>query len=247
MDVIRPDNINCDGTDNFSNLWHKVFREMSFSMVTQNMGFRGEVSQENVSLESMLPENVTPDDIRYVLSRLNKSSIIVLDELDRIENAETKLLLADTIKNLSDHAVKTTIVLIGVADSVDGLIKEHRSIERALVQVPMPRMSRQELYEILDKGTQACSMTIEHNARKHIVDLSAGLPHYTHTLGLYSAENAVSDGRTHIVMGDVNAAIRTTTDKSTTILEAYHKAVYSPKDKALYPQVMLACALAQKR
>jgi hypothetical protein len=32
------------------------------------------------------------------------------------------------------------------------LISEHRSVERSLVQVRMPRMSREELFELLDKA-----------------------------------------------------------------------------------------------
>jgi hypothetical protein len=45
-----------------------------------------------------------------------------------------------TIKTLSDNAssIKTTLILVGVADSVDELIGEHQSIERAIKQVPMP-------------------------------------------------------------------------------------------------------------
>jgi Cdc6-like AAA superfamily ATPase len=119
------------------------------------MGYRDEVDVENVTLESYLPAKAAPDDVRYILSRLDKQAIIIIDEIDRIRSQTTKTLLADTIKSLSDHGVKTTLILIGVADSVDQLIKEHRSVERALVQVHMPRMSAEELYGILDKGSEA--------------------------------------------------------------------------------------------
>ena len=40
-----------------------------------------------------------------------------------------------------DAKVPATVVLIGVADSVGELIREHGSVERALVQIQMPRMS----------------------------------------------------------------------------------------------------------
>lgn len=67
------------------------------------------------SLDDLLPEDVIPDDVRFALSRLGEKSIIILDEVDRLEDVNAKRLMADTIKNLSDHAgtVNATIVLVG--------------------------------------------------------------------------------------------------------------------------------------
>ena len=59
-------------------------------------------------------------------------------------------------------------MLVGVADSVDQLIEEHQSIERAAVQIHMPRMSVSELSEIIDKGLSQAGMTIEPEAKKSI-------------------------------------------------------------------------------
>lgn len=156
------------------------------------------------------------------------------------------MLLADTIKNLSDHAVNTTLILVGVADSVDGLIEEHRSIERALMQVPMPRMSRQELMQIIDIGLQVVSMTIVQAAKDWIADLSQGLPHYTHSLGLYSAVKAIDNDRTEITIQDVADATKKIVTTPPTILSAYNKATSSPQTQNIYEQVLLACALAIK-
>ena len=56
-------------------------------------------------------------------------------------------------------------MVIGVADQVDSLIAEHRSIERAIVQIHMPRMSVTELLQIIDNGTARLGMEIETNAK----------------------------------------------------------------------------------
>ena len=95
---------------------------------------------------------------------MNGPSIVIIDELDRITDAGTKAKLADTIKTLSDNSTKTTLVLVGVADSIDDLILEHRSIDRALVQIQMQRMSKLELMEIVDKWIGHMSRLI-HRAR----------------------------------------------------------------------------------
>lgn len=247
--LLESGTINCDGSDNFSTLWHKIFREMSVVMETKQLGFfegMTKTSQRKVSLESLLPSLATPDDVRFVLKRLPEASIIIIDEIDRIKDRETTTLLADTIKNLSDHAINSTLVLVGVAESVEDLIVEHKSIERALVQVPMPRMSRDELTQIIDKGLTATGMTMDDGAKGWITFLSQGLPYYTHSLALYSALKAIDNDRISIEMNDVAIATRTAVEKSHTIRSAYNKATVSPQKQSLYDKVLLACALAER-
>jgi hypothetical protein len=100
--------------------------------------------------------------VRRVLQRLgqHREVAIFVDEFDRLRHAESRMLFADTIKALSDRLVRATVFVIGVADSVADLIREHRSIERALVQIHMRRMSREEIAEIAKTGLAAARMTI---------------------------------------------------------------------------------------
>jgi hypothetical protein len=236
--------INCDATTTFSSLWHKIMREISLVTMQQGIGFTASAQPTAVPLNQQLPDKVTPDDVRHVLSRIGKT-MIVIDELDRLEDPSVASLIADTIKTLSDHAVNTTLLLVGVADSVDTLIAQHRSVERALVQVRMPRMSPPELHQIIEKGLTAAQMTIEAEAKSKISALSQGLPHYTHLLALYASQRAAGSGRTHVAVEDVRAAIDTALARAQqSIISAYHKATNSPREN-LYPQVLLSCALAQ--
>lgn len=237
--------INCDGTMDFSSMWRKICREISVSSISPGIGFTPQSIATGTTLDTYLPQIVTPDDIRHLLSRLGKC-LIVVDELDRILDPSTTTLLADTIKTLSDHAVDATLLLVGVADSVDALISEHQSVERALVQVRMPRMSRPELFQIIDKGLSAAGMTIDLEARTRIANLSQGLPHYTHLLSLYACQRVVGAGRTHVEVADVRAAIDTALAKTQqSIISTYHKATNSPREN-LYQQVLLSCALANQ-
>lgn len=248
IETLNPATINCDGTDNFSSLWHKILREISFSITTSKMGFQKEAAQHTISLENLLPsaENIVPDDIRYILQHYQKRTIIVIDEVDRLSDRETTTLLADTIKNLSDHSIDSTLILVGVADSVTELIAEHKSIERALMQVHVPRMSLDELLQILDKGFKQASMRIDPDAKIYIAHLSQGLPYYTHSLGLHSAEIALENDRIKVAMKDVSQAIEITVRKSESIFAEYHRATDSPQKGNLNAKVLLACALAPK-
>ena len=177
---------------------------------------------------------------------VNDPSIIIIDELDRVSNAGVTTLLADTIKTLSDNAIKTTLILVGVADAVDELIGEHPSIERPLKQIHMQRMSKPELLEIVDKGLAKIEgLTIEAPARQGW-PLAQGLPFYTHMLARESALNAVIDKRTNITMDDLEVGIReSVTTHGETNLTTYNDAVTAPRGKYFKP-VLLACALAEK-
>ncbi len=235
--------INCDPTMDFSQLWHRLFSEITLTNQKPAPGFTGALSATTSSLRDHLPAEVSPDDIRRVLRQLG-NTLFVIDELDRITDPKVTALLADTIKGLSDHAINTTIMLVGVADSVDALITEHRSVERALVQVRMPRMSPPELEEIINKGLNSVGMSIDDQARKRIVQLSQGLPHYTHLLAQHAGQRAALDGRLKIEITDVRTAIDNALSKAQhSIISAYHQATLSPREN-MYAQVLLACALA---
>ena len=231
--------INCDTTIRFSDLWKKVFRE---TIVESRVGL-ADSPKMSPALKG-LPDIITPEDVRFQFQGIGKPIIVILDEVDRISDITTRKLLADTIKTLSDHAVDVTLILVGVADCVDDLIAQHRSIERALVQVQLPRMSSQELFEIVDKGLERVSMSIEEDARFLIAGMSQGLPHYTHLLTMNAAQAANNADHTRVTTQDLNTAIKTTVENAQqSTVSAYLRAVSSPREN-LYPQVLLACALA---
>ena len=144
--------INCDSADSYTSIWRKVFREIVVSFPQTKIGFGRTKELTTSNLSSVIGDTIGPDDIRQTLAGLDAPIVMVLDEIDQIANRSVTKMLAETVKALSDHSVRSTIILVGVADNVSDLIAEHQSIERCLVQVPMPRMSRAELGEILAKG-----------------------------------------------------------------------------------------------
>ncbi len=94
-----------------ADLIHQLFQSTWRSLETTAFG-------RVIYLNSMLPNEVVPDDIQYCLSRFKEPLIIVLDEVDQLVDEEAKNLLVATLKNLSDHSINTTIILVGVADTV---------------------------------------------------------------------------------------------------------------------------------
>jgi hypothetical protein len=77
----------------------------------------------------------------------------------------------------------------------------------------MKRMAKSELLEITDKGLSKLEgLTVDIDAKERIADYSQGLPYYTHLLARESALHAVTAGRTHITMADLEAAIKEAVD-----------------------------------
>ncbi len=184
--------------------------------------------------------------IRHTLRQDDgRKLILIVDEFDRIEDPDIDVLFADTIKTLSDFHIDTTLILVGVADDVDDLITEHESVNRCLMQIHLPRMTTEELADIIESGIEIVGMRISEEAVAQICKVSLGLPHYVHALGLTSGRAAIDDRRRAIESRDVAQAIETLTRESQqTILRQFDMATASPRRQNSYFQVLLACALA---
>jgi Cdc6-like AAA superfamily ATPase len=228
--------INCADHISFEEIWKSIFKQLVY---TEN--------GNSMTVDVLLPENPTSENIRETFQIFGERSIIIIDELDKVTDRKIIRKLADTIKTLSDNAIATTLILVGVGDSIDQLLGEHRSIERNIVQVPMRRMAKAELIEIIEKGLAKCEeMTIDDMAKERIADYSQGLPFYTHLLARESALNAVRAESTHIDMSNLDEAIKEAVNSQLeTNLTEYNKAVSAPRGKNFRP-VLLACALAEK-
>jgi len=153
--------------------------------------------------------------------------------------------MADTIKALSDYSVNATILIIGVADSVDELIREHQSIERALIQIPMPRMSDEEIRAIIENGLGRLKMGIDPAACEELVRFSQGVPYITHLLCIYTCRAALATGRKTIYSQHVEQGMTRSLDQwQQSIRSAYEEATRAPQAEHIYKEVLLACALA---
>jgi len=231
--------INCVSEDTTEVIWKRVFSEIEV----------GEVDNRKTITEIIGKQPITPHLIQQQLKSITSGEnifILIFDEIDTIHDQHTKRAFAETIKTLSDHAIKTTIMLVGVSDDVDKLILEHQSIERNLVQIHMPRMSILEIGDILiTNGLDQLRMGIEDECVAKILKIAQGLPHYAHLLGRNSARAAIEQGLRNINEEHVNSAIKQSIEQAQqSIKSAYIKAISSPR-KNLYAQVILACALAE--
>ena len=160
--------VQCADGMSFRSIWRSIFRKLTTTL-----------DGEEVALDQTfeaLGDGLDSEDILHLFGLMDGPSIVIIDELDRVGgDSETQIALADTIKTLSDNSAQTTLILVGVADSVDELVTEHLSTMRALKQIPMPRMSIPELLEIIDKGIKHCTgLSIDPTVRRELQNIPWG-------------------------------------------------------------------------
>jgi len=224
---IRAYRINCDTEDVYFTIWKRVFEEAGFVM----------------SDEWTRHSPPRPDDIRRALST-KPPFYIILDEFDRIADDDTLSLMADTMKAFSDHALLTKLMVVGVASSIDQLVGEHESIQRAIQEVLMPRMTEQDMRDIVRVGAKAVGIEFAPGAEDAIVRLAEGLPHFVHLLAGGAAEACIQDDREKVSVRDVRRAAEIAV-QSHLLMREYQTAIQSGR-KNLFAEVLTACALAKK-
>jgi Cdc6-like AAA superfamily ATPase len=239
----------CSATDTFASIWRSVFSDLFVTLRTPGFGFAGEPTATQIPSSQIfdLEGPVSADTVRRGLFTLTRSAplVIFIDEFDRLADAE-KPAFADTTKVLSDQLTPATVVLIGVADDIEGLVQAHLSVRRSLGQIYMPNMSASELGEIVDKGMKLCEMTVEQEFTDGVVRLAQGLPNYVHLIAQNACRVALDDQRIDVRSDDLDAAInRSIASVQHSVLDTYHRATSSNRE-TLYKEVLLACAMAPR-
>ena len=235
---------NCSGPDTYQSIWQELAQ-----LISDQYEKRGEELPSGDGWSELNADIVageaTTHKVRRFLDLTGKTFIIVIDEFDQIEDEDTIQEFSNTIKVLSDFLIPTTIILVGVADTVGDLIHNYSSIERALRQVRMPAMSTDELVQIVKQGYNLAGLKAKEDVFERIGRMSQGLPHYAHRIGQESGFAALDHESIEVTIQDietgVNRAIELTNE---TISASYAKAITSPQTGNLYRQVILACAMA---
>ncbi len=240
--------VNCGKTETFSSLWRSAFRGVRFTRKQVPIGF--DVSNEGGKTETYtLTDTIEKDDLtpsRIVTLIRENPGIWIFDEFNTLPPAQSQP-FADLVKALSDAGSPAKLVLVGVAESLATLLQDHSSIERSIRQILMPRMDRPELLEILTGAEQVTGLSYPTEAKNMVVNLSQGLPFYTHQLGLCSARAALREAVSQVLVSHVMTGMEEAMRASQESLkESYRSAVHSANPNAIYRDVLLGCAMAVK-
>lgn len=247
--------IACSADDGFSSVWKKFHPRLLAELDVMDPEDAEQLTPSVDRVASLLDvEDINPDLVSRALHLISSRVplLVVIDEFDRIGDIGSPTLFADLVKTLSDDLVPCTLLIVGVADDVDDLITGHRSVERALRQIPMPRMSPEELREIIVGGFETLrersgvQIEMSDEAQATVVNLSQGFPNYTHLLAGAAGELALLDGGTTIDVSLLAVALRLALDEAQqSIRSTFTKAISSTRTDAQFTATIVACAMAK--
>ncbi|WFF07012.1 ATP-binding protein [Micromonospora sp. WMMD1076] len=247
--------IPCSADDNFASIWKKFIPRVVAELDLLPEEMRESIQPLVDRSEDILDfDELGPESVGRALHVLANAVplLVVLDEFDRIGDIGSAQLFSDLVKTISDDLVRCTLLIVGVADNVDDLIANHRSVERAIRQISMPRMSPEELREVVVGGfaTFATRSGVEIRLAERVVNaivhLSQGLPYYAHLLAGSIGEIALIDGVQDVDFMILPRALSRALDEAQqSIRSQYTEAVSSARQNAQFPMTLLACALTR--
>lgn len=199
-------------------------------------------------MSELYDKGVTQNDVIRELAHFGEGSIpiIVIDEYQQFKDDVGAAYVSETIKAVSDAGLNATIIVVGVGDSVNELVRGHSSITRCSEEVLMPRMNNDEVHELLTVRVSQLGMKMEPDARWKITGLAKGLPSFAHALGRSSAHSAIAKRNLTINESDVDQGILDTIGSSKqTLKNTYEEATNSNQERARFAHLITACALAK--
>ena len=199
---------NCRATSRFADLFRSIAGQIPLRY-HGNLDTIDIQAREGGSLADLLPrEQLSPAQLCRALTDIVATrSIIILDEFDRVEDAEFKRDVAELIKDLSDSSARVQLVVAGVAANLQDLLGYAPSIRRNIRGICVHHMSDAEIDQIIAIGERHAGIGFDQAARQAIVQLALGLPFVARLLAHYASFTAVEAGRNLVNANDVRTAI----------------------------------------
>jgi hypothetical protein len=173
-------------------------------------------SESGATLADLLPQRAF--DARELSDLLNGVTschiLVVLDEYDRIESESFRINIAELIKNLSDRAAPVQLVIAGVSSNLHELIGYIPSIRRNVVGLPLPKLVRAEVSEIIKRGEEASGIAFDPDIVSLVDDLSQGSPYLVRLVCYHSSLTALEQGRTKVLREDIRNGLDQMVDEA---------------------------------
>jgi len=148
-------------------------------------------------------------DLAGALVEVRTSTVLVIDEFDRIEDGATKEEVAALMKLLSDMHARLTICVVGIATSVTDLVAGHPSLRRHMAGVAVGPIAHEELVTLIENCARKSGMEIEADSAQRLAHGAYGSPYHARLFGLNAALAANRRGSDRIGSGDVDAGFAT--------------------------------------
>jgi len=157
-----------------------------------------------------------------------KKISLVVDDFEKAKDDYTKVFIANLAKNLSDRATSgksARVIVVGISDTAEHLINADLSIDSRLMALYIPRMSDEEMEEILRVGFNKLRIKEEDGIIMSLASSFGGFPKYAHAIGLEVSRAVLAAGEKTIKTDAVARGMRA-------FLRRYCRSVKSRYEKA---------------
>lgn len=170
-----------------------------------------------------------------------KPPIVVIDELERLEGAHDRSLLADFIRRVSDDKINVSLIVCGIAKSLTELIGDHPSSERSFSPIELKALRHDNLWEIVSSAAEAFKVDVPDGLVQRIGVISDGFPYYAHLIGeqlfwvMYEERQIVHHCTASHFQSAVNRAVA---EALFTLRDKYDRATLKYRNTADYKHTM---------
>ena len=170
----------------------------------------------------------------------------VIEDFHKVPKPERDK-LSHALKIFSDEGTKypdTRIIILGVSDSIDELVRDSTNVGRRLIDIPVPPLDENELGKILDIGEELLNLSFS-KIRSRLISTSVGTVTVTHALALSCCDerdvDAYSSERIDFTEDDFDAAVSSYARTRSSILRSRFRKALTVHRKRVYdnPQVIL--------
>ncbi|MCB1806743.1 MAG: ATP-binding protein [Candidatus Competibacteraceae bacterium] len=233
----------CDSTDNFRTIVEPLLREVGIDLQIKstadaiseggdaglNAGF-AKAGVKTTTTHTQQSDGVTgkAESPGWVADQVRGlEALFLLDEIDVIAPLE-KAKIAEFVKQLSDSGSKLKLLIVGIADTAVELTNGHPSVQRALRETRLRKMSDREIEFLVTSGAEKAKIEFKPSAIRKIVTVSAGYPHFAHLLALKAAEIVIGSGEKEVQLFHIQQATNAATgDAEGTLRAKYDEFVRS--------------------
>jgi hypothetical protein len=133
----------------------------------------------------------------FLADAVDRPTVFMIDEFDRITGHQTKQDVADFMKMLSDMRSSVRVVIVGIAGNLGDLLEGHPSLRRHMVSLPIGGISAADQKGLLSFCCSRAAMEIDPAAADLIVKSAMGSPFHLRLFGLQCAlvAHQSADGR----------------------------------------------------
>jgi len=199
--------ISCGERSTFDEVVHAVARRIPLLYVSGYGPTHAETEKGGTLGDLMDPGPVSARQAADLLAKVSGTRVLLfLDEFERCESVEFRSQIAELMKDLSDRAARVQIVIAGIASDLTELMEAIPSIQRSIFALELPRMTPDEVRQMVSKGEKVGGVTFDAPASDLIIVLAAGFPYLASLLSHHSALTALDAGRTTVGREDVAKA-----------------------------------------